>query len=66
MAITTGSAHLPALGEHQRQEIGNELQAELIELIDLSLLGKQLHWSVRGPGLQAAAPAARRADRRLA
>jgi starvation-inducible DNA-binding protein len=52
MAITTGSAHLPALGEHQRQEIGNELQAELIELIDLSLLGKQLHWSVVGPNFR--------------
>lgn len=52
MAITTGSAHLPALGEHQRQEIGNELQAELTELIDLSLLGKQLHWSVVGPNFR--------------
>jgi starvation-inducible DNA-binding protein len=49
MAITTGSAHLPALGEHEREEIGNELQATLLELVDLSLLGKQLHWSVVGP-----------------
>ncbi len=49
MTITTGSAHLPALGAHEREEIGRELQATLLELIDLSLLGKQLHWSVVGP-----------------
>jgi starvation-inducible DNA-binding protein len=49
MAITTGSSHLPALGAHEREEIGHELQATLLELIDLSLLGKQLHWSVVGP-----------------
>jgi len=49
MAITTGSSHLPALGAHEREEIGHELQAMLLELIDLSLLGKQLHWSVVGP-----------------
>jgi starvation-inducible DNA-binding protein len=40
---------VPALGAHQREEIGNELQATLVELIDLSLVGKQLHWSVVGP-----------------
>lgn len=50
MAMTTGSeAHLPALGAHEREEIGRELQATLLELVDLSLLGKQLHWSVVGP-----------------
>jgi starvation-inducible DNA-binding protein len=50
MAMTTGSeAHLPALGTHEREEIGRELQATLLELVDLSLLGKQLHWSVVGP-----------------
>ncbi len=49
MAITTGSAHLPALGKHERDEIGVELQATLVELVDLSLIGKQLHWSVVGP-----------------
>ncbi len=50
MASATGStAHLPALGAHEREEIGNELQATLLELVDLSLLGKQLHWSVVGP-----------------
>jgi starvation-inducible DNA-binding protein len=50
MTITHSSqAHLPALGAHERAEIGNELQATLLELIDLSLVGKQLHWSVVGP-----------------
>lgn len=46
---TTRADHLPPLGTHQRDEVGQQLQATLIELIDLSLLGKQLHWSVTGP-----------------
>ncbi|HSZ03998.1 MAG TPA: DNA starvation/stationary phase protection protein [Solirubrobacteraceae bacterium] len=49
MAIASDSTHLPPLGTHLREEVGNELQATLLELIDLSLLGKQLHWSVVGP-----------------
>ena len=48
MASST-QAHLPALGEHQRDDVGNHLQATLVELIELSLFGKQLHWSVTGP-----------------
>jgi starvation-inducible DNA-binding protein len=48
MASTT-QAHLPALGEHQRDEVGHQLQAMLVELVELSLFGKQLHWSVTGP-----------------
>jgi starvation-inducible DNA-binding protein len=47
--IIAGQGHLPRLGEHERVEVGNTLQAQLIELVDLSLLGKQLHWSVVGP-----------------
>jgi len=49
MSTTAHSAHLPALGTHQRDEVGNELQATLVELVDLSLIGKQLHWTVVGP-----------------
>jgi starvation-inducible DNA-binding protein len=49
MTIIASTAHLPALGTHEREEIGNELQATLLEVVDLSLLGKQLHWSVVGP-----------------
>jgi len=48
MASTTQS-HLPSLGEHQREEVGNQLQATLVELVDLALVGKQLHWTVTGP-----------------
>jgi starvation-inducible DNA-binding protein len=39
---------LPPLGTHERDETGLQLQETLVELIDLSLLGKQLHWSVAG------------------
>ena len=49
MASTVHSTHLPALGTHQREEVGRQLQAMLVELVDLSLLGKQLHWTVVGP-----------------
>jgi len=49
VASTTQSAHLPALGEHQLKDVGNTLQAMLVELIDLALFGKQLHWNVTGP-----------------
>jgi starvation-inducible DNA-binding protein len=49
MTTTVESAHLPAIGTHERTEIGNQLQSLLIELVDLSLLGKQLHWTVVGP-----------------
>ena len=52
MQLIVGQGHLPRLGEHQRVEVGNELQAELVELVDLSLLGKQLHWSVVGPNFR--------------
>jgi len=45
MAATT---HLPALSHHAHEEVGRELQATLVELVDLSLVGKQLHWCVVG------------------
>ena len=48
MASIAQEAHLPALGHHEREEVGRELQTTLVELVDLSLLGKQLHWSVVG------------------
>jgi len=49
MATTASNAHLPALGTHARDAIGRELQATLVELVDLSLVGKQLHWTIVGP-----------------
>ena len=48
MASTAQAAHLPPISSRERKEIGRLLQASLVELIDLSLLGKQLHWSVVG------------------
>jgi starvation-inducible DNA-binding protein len=49
MASIMSTTHLPPLGAHERREIGLELQATLVELVDVSLVGKQLHWSVVGP-----------------
>jgi starvation-inducible DNA-binding protein len=48
MAATPQQTHLPALDHHHREEVGHELQATLVELIDLSLIGKQLHWNIFG------------------
>jgi starvation-inducible DNA-binding protein len=49
MSRIAAPSHVPPLGAHVREEVGRELQATLVELIDLSLIGKQLHWSVVGP-----------------
>src|SRR3954454_41864 len=50
MTTSTHATYLPALAEpHQREDVGHQLQTLLVELVDLSLLGKQLHWSVVGP-----------------
>jgi starvation-inducible DNA-binding protein len=46
---TSNHTHLPPLDAHDRDAIGSELQATLVDLIDLALVGKQLHWSVVGP-----------------
>jgi starvation-inducible DNA-binding protein len=46
------NAFLPPLGLHEREEVGTQLETTLLELIDLSLLAKQLHWSVVGPGFR--------------
>ena len=47
--MATTVDHLPALAPHAHAEVGRELQATLVELIDLSLLGKQFHWTLTGP-----------------
>ena len=50
MASPATSSHLPALAEpHEREAIAHELQSTMQELVDLSLIGKQLHWAVVGP-----------------
>ncbi len=48
MASIATSTHLPTLGAHVPEEVGRELQATLVELVDLSLIGKQPHWTVVG------------------
>ena len=35
-------AHLPAVDHHRPEEVGHELQATLVELVDLLLIGKPL------------------------
>ena len=52
MATTETTAHLPAIGAHAREEAGRLLQATLVELIALSLIGKQLHWNIVGAGFR--------------
>jgi len=56
MAAPEIEAHLPALGAHSRAETGELLQRTLVELIALSLIGKQLHWNVAGPGFRTVHP----------
>ena len=64
MASVAHDAHLPALEHHGREETGRELQATLVELVDLSLIGKQLPWNISA--VQAAARAPPRARRLVA
>jgi starvation-inducible DNA-binding protein len=53
MAATETHAFLPTLAEpHAREEAGRLLQLTLVELIALSLIGKQLHWNITGPGFR--------------
>ena len=50
MASPATSTFLPPLEvPHEREGVGQELEATLHELVDLSLIGKQLHWAVVGP-----------------
>ncbi|MGW4806320.1 Dps family protein [Kitasatospora sp. NPDC004272] len=45
MDIATGSP----LAEHDRDTAGEALQGALVDLVDLSLIGKQAHWNLYGP-----------------
>jgi starvation-inducible DNA-binding protein len=50
MDSVANSIHLPPLeAPHEREAVGHNLQMVLQELVNLSLIGKQLHWSVVGP-----------------
>jgi starvation-inducible DNA-binding protein len=52
VAASSTDANLPAITEQARSEAGRLLQLTLVELIALSLIGKQLHWNVAGPGFR--------------
>lgn len=55
MESVANSVHLPPLAAPQdRKVIRDELQRTLVQLINLSLIGKQFHWSVVGPGSRTA------------
>src|ERR671934_1977683 len=43
---------VPALADDARAETGERLQSTLVELIALSLIGKQLHWNITGHGFR--------------
>jgi starvation-inducible DNA-binding protein len=43
----TVNFHIPLAAE--QQAIAVELQGELVDLLDLTLIGKHLHWNVEGP-----------------
>jgi len=49
MASPATASHLPTLAEpHELAAIAHELESTLHELVDLALIGKQLHWAVVG------------------
>jgi starvation-inducible DNA-binding protein len=39
----------PTLRHEERQALGADLQGMLVDLTDLALIGKQLHWNIEGP-----------------
>jgi starvation-inducible DNA-binding protein len=46
----TSAPYVPAFPvPHEREGVGRVLQGVLVDLVDLSLIGRQLHWTVRGP-----------------
>ena len=50
MAAIATSTYLPPLAAHEEREgVGRELEAVWHQPVALSLIGKQLHWSVFGP-----------------
>jgi starvation-inducible DNA-binding protein len=42
----------PTIRHEERAALGSVLQGQLIDLIDLALLGKHLHWNLTGPDFQ--------------
>jgi starvation-inducible DNA-binding protein len=52
MASVAHDEGLPVIDPQHREEVERELQSTLVELIDLSLIGKQLHWNIFGRGFK--------------
>jgi starvation-inducible DNA-binding protein len=48
MQTSESATHLPPLGGAVREQVALCLQQTLVELVDLGLVGKQLHWTVVG------------------
>jgi starvation-inducible DNA-binding protein len=48
MQTSESATHLPPLGGPVREQVALCLQQTLVELVDLGLVGKQLHWTVVG------------------
>ena len=46
------TSYLPAVPDEERDEAGHLLQHTLVELIDLELTGKHLHWNIAGHGFR--------------
>ena len=49
----TATDHHATLRHEERDALGTALQSVLVDLVDLSLAGKQLHWNVVGAGFRA-------------
>ncbi|WP_026066370.1 Dps family protein [Actinoalloteichus spitiensis] len=47
--MSSNSPITSTLGDSERDVTGRALRATLLELVDLSLIGKQAHWNVVGP-----------------
>jgi starvation-inducible DNA-binding protein len=52
MPTPVADTHLPPFGGRVREQVMLVLQQTLVELIDLGLVGKQLHWTVVGEHFQ--------------
>lgn len=52
MSITSNDHHA-TLRHEERDALGTALQSALVDLTDLTLAGKQLHWNVVGPSFRA-------------
>jgi starvation-inducible DNA-binding protein len=49
--LTVTDGH-PTIRHEERAALGTLLQGQLVDLIELALLGKHLHWNLTGPDFQ--------------